>query len=102
MMQSHAGAEVWGLDTLTYADVCRRKLTYAVVQSHAGAEVWGLDTHPTQSTFATGGEDATVRVYKVSSRKASMVRELQRGVKAVAYNKDGSFLAAGQVHNPKP
>ena len=38
-----------------------------IVQSHAGAEVWGLDTHPTQAAFATGGEDATVRVYKVSS-----------------------------------
>jgi hypothetical protein len=32
-------------------------------------------------------------MYKVSSRKASMVREVSKGVKCVGYNKDGSFLA---------
>ena len=65
-------------------EVDERSMTQRlIVQSHAGAEVWGLDTHPTQAAFATGGEDATVRIYKMSSRKASMVRDVKRACKTV-------------------
>jgi len=68
-----------------------------IVQSHAGSEVWGLDCHPRDHIFATGGEDRTVRIYKVSTRKPSMVRELEDGVKCVAYSPDGLLLAVGLV-----
>ena len=52
-----------------------------IVQSHAGAEVWGLATHPRQSVFVTGGDDRTVRMFKVSSRKPVMVREVEESVR---------------------
>lgn len=66
-----------------------------IVQSHAGAEVWGLDTHPLQQVFVTGGDDRTIRVFKVSSRKPVMVREIEESVRCVAYNNDGTQIAAG-------
>jgi microtubule-associated protein-like 6 len=79
-------------------EVDERTMTQRLLtQSHAGAEVWALDTHPAQAVFATGGEDKTVRVYRVSSRKPLLVRELEAGVRSVAYNHDGSLLACGLV-----
>jgi hypothetical protein len=66
----------------TYIQVDERTMTQRlVVQSHAGADVWGLATHPRQSVFLTGGDDKTIRVFKVSSRKPVMVREVEDAVR---------------------
>jgi len=65
------------------------------IQSHAAGPVKGLDTHPKQLAYATGGHDATVRVWKAPSRKCVMIRELASAVLSVAYNADGSFIACG-------
>ena len=57
-----------------------------------------LATDPTNSdTFATGGDDGTVRIWSVAEHRLLAIRTLPLSVSALAYTSDGLHLAVGCV-----
>lgn len=59
-------------------------------------EVTGLATHPhSPNLFATGGDDATVRLWGVSEKTMLGLRLLPAPVVALAFSSDGAHLACG-------
>lgn len=69
-----------------------------VLQGHAMGDVWGLATHPSEHQFVTCGDDGTVRVWHVPSRRMVMIRDLGTKGRSCAYHPDGSQIAIGLVN----
>ncbi|CAE7612952.1 Eml5, partial [Symbiodinium microadriaticum] len=58
-------------------------------------EVWGLSAHPHRQTFATAGDDMTVRVWDSKTCKLKHIARLKNKARAVEYSPDGFQLALG-------
>lgn len=69
---------------------------FRFVQGHhsATAEVWGLAVHPLCSKFCTSGDDETVRLWDAKALQQVGIVALGAKIRALAYNNDGSHLAA--------
>lgn len=80
--------EIYEMDTTSY--------TYTLMlQGHGYGTIWGLATHPGEHQMCTVGDDCTVRVWDVASRRMVMVRDLGAKGRSVAYHPDGSQIAIG-------
>eukprot|EP00002_Diphylleia_rotans_P034049 TRINITY_DN7287_c0_g2_i1.p1 TRINITY_DN7287_c0_g2~~TRINITY_DN7287_c0_g2_i1.p1 ORF type:complete len:2704 (-),score=538.32 TRINITY_DN7287_c0_g2_i1:170-8281(-) len=66
-----------------------------LIQGHYSGETWGLDCHPTDSVYATGGEDKTVRIWHASEKRLIVARTFDVEVSAVGFHPDGRSLAIG-------
>ena len=73
------------------ADTPPRVLT----RGHAGGEVWGIATSTTRDTYATCGDDGTVRLWERGDKSMLAVADLGGPVRAAAFNPDCSALAVG-------
>jgi echinoderm microtubule-associated protein-like 6 len=58
-------------------------------------EVWGLAAHPHRQTFATCGDDMTVRVWDSKTCSLKHIAQIKNKARAVEYSPDGFQLALG-------
>lgn len=66
-----------------------------IVQGHYRDELWGLAVHPTRDEFATVGDDQTLRIWDLASRKLLRMTRLDSPARAVAYAANGKHIAVG-------
>ena len=84
------GSEIYEVNRFNPSEIFR------YVQGHFGprAEVWGLAVHPTANKFATAGDDETLRVWDGKALQQVGIASVGAKVRAIAFNNDGSHLAA--------
>jgi len=80
--------EIYEMDTTSYSHTL-------LLQGHGYGTIWGLATHPSEHQFVTVGDDCTVRVWDLGSRRMLLVRDLGARGRSVAYHPDGSQIAVG-------
>ena len=70
--------------------------THLIQEAHHSKELCAMAPHPTDSDmFVTGGDDRTVRVWRISTLSVLHCRQLPSMCRAVCWNPDGTLLAAG-------
>lgn len=73
----------------------------ARIRSHSKHELWGLAVSPActgsggGTTFCTVGDDATIRVYDIQTRRLVQLAKLTCEARACAYSPDGQLIAVG-------
>ncbi|XP_077993248.1 echinoderm microtubule-associated protein-like 6 [Glandiceps talaboti] len=75
--------------------VREREKPRTIVQGHAEGELWALAVHPKKPVFATGSDDHTVRLWSMTDHTMLSRTTLDQNIRSVAFNQDGSQLAAG-------
>ena len=66
-----------------------------LVRGHCKGELWGLAVHPTKPQFCTVGDDKTLRVFDIATRKLIRFKEMDSMARACAYSPDGKQIAVG-------
>jgi microtubule-associated protein-like 6 len=66
-----------------------------IMRSHFNEELWGLATHPFLPEFVTVGDDKTLRIYHLHSRKQLFMTQLGLFARSCCYSADGTLLAVG-------
>ena len=66
-----------------------------IVCGHYNHELWGLAVHPHKGEFCTVGDDQTIRVWDINSRKMLKMKRLDTMARACAYSPDGTKIAVG-------
>jgi microtubule-associated protein-like 6 len=69
--------------------------TSPLLQGHCAYELWGLAIHPINPEYCTVGDDKTVRVWDLHTRKMLRMAKLDTYGRACAYSPDGTKLAIG-------
>jgi WD40 repeat protein/Ca2+-binding EF-hand superfamily protein len=69
--------------------------TGALLQGHCAYELWGLAVHPINPEYCTVGDDKTVRVWDIATRKLLRMAKLDTYARSCAYSPDGTKLAVG-------
>ena len=80
--------EVYEMNTTSYS-------YNLLFQGHAYGAIWGLDTHPSDHQICTVGDDSTIRIWDVPSRRLMMSRNLGAQARSVAYHPDGTQISVG-------
>ena len=95
------GVIVIGTSSSEIYEVCFQSGRVAIfVEGHFQDELWGLSTHPNvPSIFTTSGDDCTVRVWNMKSRKMSKKVMLDSMVRAVDWSQDGTMIGVGMGGN---
>jgi microtubule-associated protein-like 6 len=78
------------------ADFGRNLNDGPLIQAHCKDELWGLAMHPTKPEYCTVGDDKTVRVWDLNTRRLIKMQKLDEMCRAVCYSPDGSLIAVGQ------
>jgi echinoderm microtubule-associated protein-like 6 len=83
-------SEIYEVNRLNTSEI------YRYVQGHFGtrAEVWGLAVHPLANRFVTAGDDETVRLWDAKGQQQIGITNVGSKVRALAYDRDGSHVAA--------
>ena len=87
LMGSRTG-DVYEMNTTSYSH-------NLLFQGHGYGAIWGLDAHPSDHQICTVGDDSTVRIWDVPSRRLLMFRNLGAKARSVAYHPDGSQITVG-------
>lgn len=84
------GSEIYEVNRLNSVEI------YRYVQGHFGtqSEVWGLAVHPLTNKFVTSGDDHTVRLWDGKGLQQIAITNVGSRVRALAYDSDGSHIAA--------
>ena len=70
------------------------------VEGHFQDQLWGLATHPkTAHIFATSGDDYTVRVWDMKSRRMLKKVRLDSMIRGLDWSNDGSLIGVGMGGN---
>jgi microtubule-associated protein-like 6 len=67
----------------------------SITAGHCQDELWGLAVHPNKPEYCTVGDDMTIRVWDVVTRKMLRMTEIDTPARAVAYSHDGDKLLVG-------
>ncbi|KAL7687927.1 putative guanylate cyclase activating protein [Plasmopara halstedii] len=62
---------------------------------HFAMELWGLAVHPSQRQFVTVGDDQTLRVWDMETKRLIHKHSLPAKARACAYSPDAELLAVG-------
>jgi microtubule-associated protein-like 6 len=85
------GSEIFEISATDGSDVNQGPL----IKGHCAFELWGLAVHPTKPQYCTVGDDKTVRVWDIASRKLVSFKELDSMGRTCAYSPDGTTIAVG-------
>lgn len=85
-------SEIYELDAKT-GESCRSESP--LVKAHFSGELWGLAVHPTKPQFCTVGDDQTLRIWDLVSRRELRSTNLESSARACAYSPDGKMIAVG-------
>ncbi|KAG5192222.1 WD40-repeat-containing domain protein, partial [Tribonema minus] len=66
-----------------------------LVRGHHSGELWGLAAHPSEGEYCTAGDDQTLRVWDVASKRQLCAANLGGAARACAYSPDGALVAVG-------
>ncbi|CAM9684091.1 unnamed protein product, partial [Hapterophycus canaliculatus] len=67
-----------------------------LADGHGKGQLRGLATHPANpDVFATVGDDAFVRVWSVSLRRATLKMKIESAARSLAYSPSGKHLVVG-------
>mmetsp|Transcript_11841 Transcript_11841/g.21676 ORF Transcript_11841/g.21676 Transcript_11841/m.21676 type:complete len:2327 (-) Transcript_11841:669-7649(-) len=66
-----------------------------LIQGHSKHELWGLAMHPTKLEYCTVGDDQTVRIWDIQSRKLLRSHKLDTMARTCVYSPCGSKIAIG-------
>lgn len=80
--------EVYEMNTTSYS-------YNLLFQGHAYGTIWGLDVHPSDHQICTVGDDSTIRIWDVPSRRLFVSRALGAQARSVAYHPDGTHISVG-------
>jgi len=70
--------------------------TRLVQEAHHSRELCAMAPHPKDSDlFVTGGDDMTLRIWRISSLSVIVRRQLPSMTRAVCWSPDGTLIAAG-------
>ncbi|RLN68841.1 hypothetical protein BBJ28_00002720 [Nothophytophthora sp. Chile5] len=62
---------------------------------HFALELWGLAIHPSRREFVTVGDDRTLRVWDMDTKRVLQLRALPAKARACAYSPDSELFAVG-------
>ncbi len=72
---------------------------HPLIQAHCEGELWGLTTHPSRYEYCTVGDDATIRIYDMVSKKMLKSTKVpgwaQSPARCATYSPKGHLLAVG-------
>ena len=80
--------EVYEMNTTSYS-------YNLLFQGHGYGTIWGLDAHPSDHRICTVGDDGTIRLWDIPSRRMIMSRDLGAQGRSVAYHPDGTQVSVG-------
>ena len=84
---------------------------HPLIQSHCAGQLWGLAAHPSRHQVCTVGDDATVRIFDLLSRKLLKLSTIpgwaQSPARCATYSPCGTLVAVGLsadnvLHPPPP
>jgi microtubule-associated protein-like 6 len=87
------GSEIYELDATT--GKCINEDALPLIQGHYEKELWGMAVNPVTLEFCTVGDDKTLRIWDVQTRKIVRRDHLSSSARACAYSPDGKFIAVG-------
>eukprot|EP01029_Cantina_marsupialis_P023861 TRINITY_DN60145_c1_g2_i1.p1 TRINITY_DN60145_c1_g2~~TRINITY_DN60145_c1_g2_i1.p1 ORF type:complete len:2255 (-),score=740.92 TRINITY_DN60145_c1_g2_i1:196-6960(-) len=85
------GGEIFEMSDADGSDVNGQPLVLA----HFADELHGLAPHPTKNEYVTVGDDKTVRVWDVGTKKLLRSTKLDCSARAVSYSPDGKSIVVG-------
>jgi WD40 repeat protein len=85
----------WGSDILELDAAGANLHDGPVITGHFADELWGLAMNPTKAEYATVGDDHSLRIWDVATRKLLRKTDIHEFGRAVAYSPDGALLAVG-------
>ena len=80
--------EVYEMNTTSYS-------YNLLFKGHGYGTIWGLDAHPSDHRICTVGDDGTIRLWDIPSRRMIMSRDLGAQGRSVAYHPDGTQVSVG-------
>lgn len=84
-------SEIYEIDAATGQNVN----SDALARGHFQGELWGLDVHPHKQQCCTVGDDQTLRIWDLDSKKELRTVRLDCPGRACAYSGDGKLIAVG-------
>ena len=66
-----------------------------VLQGHCAESLWGVAMHPTKNEYATVGDDCTLRVWDVTTRRQLRSAPIGAPARTCAWSPDGSMICVG-------
>ncbi|GLE07932.1 hypothetical protein PINS_up018761 [Pythium insidiosum] len=84
-------SEIYEIDAKTGRSVGE----YALVTGHFRGETWGLATHPSKPECCSVGDDQTLRLWNLETRREIRSASLPLPARACAYSPDGKMIAVG-------
>lgn len=84
-------SEIYEIDAATGQNVN----SDALARGHFQGELWGLDVHPHKQQCCTVGDDQTLRIWDLESKKELRTVRLDYPGRACAYSGDGKLIAVG-------
>eukprot|EP00948_MAST-09A_sp_MAST-9A-sp1_P002160 g2160.t1 len=85
------GSEIFEISGSDGADINGGPL----ITGHYKYELWGLSCHPHKPEFCTVGDDQTVRIWNIKTRKLIRKTKLDTMARSCCYDMDGQRIAIG-------
>jgi WD40 repeat protein/Ca2+-binding EF-hand superfamily protein len=85
------GSEIYEIASSDGSDLHHGPL----IAGHCSGQLWGLAIHPSKPEFCTVGDDMTVRVWDLPTRKLIRMTNIDTPARAVAYAPNGEKILIG-------
>merc|ERR1740139_1561763 len=86
-----AASEIYEISAADGADIHGG----AILKGHYGVQIHGLAVHPLRQEYCTAGDDKSVRIFDIPSKKNIKIIYLSGIPHSLAYSPDGEFIVVG-------